>query len=472
MSLAPEPGSFRDPDSRVFYYQGEVYRALSQEALEAWRALQASQLFARAVARGSVVATEEVELPHGIAEAFPQSGNGWAGALRHQRIPFVSYPYEWTFGMLRDAALLQLELLEGALAEGTTLKDASPYNIQWQGAAPVFVDLGSFAPHREGDPWVGYLQFCQLFLYPLLLTAYRDLPYAPWLRGQLDGITPEQCDRLLGRWRDRMRPGVFADVFLQARFQAASASSDRPLRSEVRRARLPRAALLHNVRRLKGVVSGLRWKRRASEWSRYGETHSYQEEDLEAKRAFVSRAAASRRWGLAWDLGCNTGAFTRAVAEHADYAVAMDADHLAVEILYRELRREGQRTILPLVCDLLNPSPDLGWRRAERRALEARGKPDLVLCLALAHHLVLGGNVPLTQLVEWLAGLGGHLVIELVTLEDPMAARLVRNKEVHHRDYTPEGFEAALARRFAVLDRLPLGSGTRVLYFAHPLAEG
>jgi len=169
---------------------------------------------------------------------------------------------------------------------------------------------------------------------------------------------------------------------------------------------------------------------------------------------------------LAWDLGANTGTFSRIVAEHAEYVVAMDADHLAVDRLYRSAKRDGLTNLLPMVIDLTDPSPNLGWRGLERKSLLERGRPDLTLCLALLHHLVIGGNIPLPELVAWLAGLGGDLIVEFVTREDARVRQLLRNKTDQYSDYDVGVFEDCLGRHFDVARRFPLASGSRILYHA------
>ena len=210
-----EPGSFRDPDSRVFTADRRVLRLLSDQGLADWRQLSSSPLFQQLVDEGRLVATEEVEDAGDVPEAIH---GGVAGVLEHDRIPFVSYPYEWSFEMLRDAALLQLGILRRALESGMVLKDSTPYNVQFRGAAPVFIDVGSFEPLREGEPWAGYRQFCMLFLYPLLLQAWKDVPFQPWLRGSLNGIAPQEMRNLLSL-RDRFRRGTLTHVFLHARLE-------------------------------------------------------------------------------------------------------------------------------------------------------------------------------------------------------------------------------------------------------------
>lgn len=466
-----DAGSFRDRLGRVFYHRGQVYRALSAEAHGAWKALEATSFFARAVEDGHMVATREVDLDGGdelTRQDLAGLSSRWQAAVAHERIPFISYPYEWSFSMLQDAACLQLDLLRDALEEDLTSKDASSYNVQWKGSRPVFIDTASFEPWTPGQPWFGYLQFCQLFLYPLLLTAYRDVPFQPWLRGSLDGITPEEMRRLLPL-RDRIRPGVLADVVLQAKLQSRTADADEPVRGDLVKAGFKKPMITNNLGRLRRIVGGLRWRRDASEWADYAGTNTYDDAAHQAKVRFVEQAASQRRVRLAWDLGANTGTFSRLVAPHADAVVALDIDHLAVDRLYRSLRADGPDNILPLVGNLADTSPGLGWRARERKTLEERGKPELVLALALIHHLVLRANVPLPEVIEWFAGLGAELVIEWVSKDDAMVRKLLRNKDDIYDDYTPEVFDASLARHFEVVARETIHGGTRTLVHARPL---
>ncbi len=463
-----EPGSFRDPHSRVLEADGAVLRLLSEQGLRDWSALAESELFRRAVAEGKLVGTEveptdAVDLPHGLVD-------GAAAVLRHEVMPFVSYPYEWTFAMLKDAALLQLELLRRALEEDLILKDSSPYNLQWRGATPVFIDVGSFESLRPGEPWVGYRQFCMLFLYPLLLQAYKGLPFQPWLRGRLDGIEPQECRDLMSV-RDLLRGGVLSHVLLHARLERRHAGSDRDVKRELGRAGFKKELILANVKRLDRLVRKLDWQPDASEWSDYGPRGHYTDADSEQKDEFVRRAAAGRDWKLAWDLGCNDGRFSRIVAEHARYVVAMDSDAAVVDSLYRTLRAENGTSILPLFVDVTDPSPALGWRGAERRTLVERGSPDLTLCLALIHHVSIRGNVPVRDFLAWLRSLETKLVIEFPTTDDPLVRRLLsRKQEGTHPDYDRGYFERCLAELFDVESSEELSSGTRVLYVAQPRA--
>jgi precorrin-6B methylase 2 len=461
-----EPGSFRDRNGRVFYQDGAILRGLGARAAREWQALSATRFFHEAVNEGKIVRTEQAQRPRLLAAG---RANGWALVLEHEAIPFISYPYEWCFSQLKDAALLQIDLLLRGLDEGVILKDASAFNVQWRGVHPTFIDIPSFERWQAGDPWVGYRQFCQMFVNPLLLQAYKDIPFQAWLRGSIDGIAPEQCRNLMS-FRDRLRPGVLAHVVLHARAQAAAGGRG-DVKQSLRAAGFSADLIQRNARGLRSLIEGLEWKRSTSVWANYAAQNSYADQDRDAKIAFVREVVASRPRRLVWDLGCNTGTFARVAAEHADQVIAMDADHLAVERLYRGLKQEQVSNILPLVVNLADLPPALGWRGKERKDLTQRGRPDLTLCLALLHHMVIGANIPLEEFVDWLSSaVGGDLVIEFVDREDPMVRTLLRNKDDIYDDYSVERFEACLSARYNVVRREALSSGTRTLY--HALAHG
>jgi len=458
-----EPGSFRDRTARIFYHDGRIFRALNSAARQEWEALSATRFYRRFAESGGIVNTQSRDLS---AVPLP-SPHDWAGVLEHERLPFISYPYEWSFEMLRDAALLQLDLVLAALDEGMGLKDASAYNLQWKGPAPVFVDIASFYKRHAREPWVGYRQFCQMFLYPLLLQAYRDVPFQPWMRGNIDGMDAEVCLSLLSA-RDYVRGGVLAHVYLQAKAQAAYSRTTRDVKADLKAAGFDARIIKANVQRLRALVASLQWKPRQSTWSEYLKCGHYEASDAEQKRAFVREVVDSRSWTLAWDIGCNVGVFSRIVAERAKYVVAMDADIVAIDKLYKALKSERINNILPLIVNVTDPSPALGWRNLERKRVDERGRPDLLLALALIHHVVIGGNIPMAEFVHWLRDLGGDLVIEFVTRQDPMVVTLLRNKEDQYSDYDEQVFERELAARFTIARRQALGSGTRIMYHARP----
>ena len=471
-AVEAEPGSFRDPDGRVFVSGGRIRRALSERGAADWRALNESSLFAELTAEGSLVATTEVD----VADAPEILVGKVAAVLEHERIPFISWPYEWTFGMLQDAALLQLGLIERAIGAGLMLKDATPYNVQWRGAQPVFVDIGSFEPLREGEPWAGYRQFCMLYLYPLMLQAYKGVPFQPWLRGSVDGISPSEAAGIFGSGKDRRRKGVFGHVRMHNRLeQRYSETRGREVQKDLGKAGFSTELVLNNVRKLQKLVRGLTYEGGTTQWTEYGTVSSgetvntYTDADREVKDSFVSRAAARRHRSLVWDVGANDARYSRLALPYADYVVAVDADLQTADRVYREMKGEGQERILILTGNVTDPSPSLGWRNLERASFEERMNPDLILALAVVHHISIAGNVPLAEVVRWLAGLRSSMVVEFPTREDPMVRSLIAAKrEGIHDDYDLPVFERVLEECFTVTEREETPSGTRILYEVEP----
>jgi SAM-dependent methyltransferase len=294
------------------------------------------------------------------------------------------------------------------------------------------------------------------------------VPFQPWLRGRIDGISPQECRNLLSL-RDRFRRGSLTHVFLHARLERRYENRDVDVKGELKKAGFRKELIVANVKGLERLVSRLQWRPSGSAWSGYGPTTTYSDEDAERKAAFVAEAVAAERPRLVWDLGCNDGRHARIAAETAEEVVAIDGDALVVDRLYEALKREGQEKILPLTMNLADPSPGLGWRGLERRPLAARGTPDLALCLALVHHLSIGGNVPVAELLDWLRSLDAALVVEFPTPDDPMVRRLLaRKRPGDHPDYRRDWFERCLAERFDVLRTEELACGQRVLYRVRP----
>jgi hypothetical protein len=459
-----DPGSFRDPDGGVIHLGDRILRYYRTDAAPAFQALNDSGLLRDLESRDLLVgstpvdAGDEPEVYEGVRRAV---GEDVGVVVEHPRVPFVSYAYEWPLEMLRDAAVCQLDVAEAALYRGYTVKDATSYNLQFRGPAPVFIDVASFEPHAEGTAWAGYAQFCRMFLNPLLLQSLRGVPFHPWLRHSLAGIDPSDLTRLLS-FSNKMRPSVFIHVVLQSflnRKMAGSASVQKAGSQKI-----SKDATLGLVRGLRGAVSKL--KRRGNDrstWIDYEENLPYAAEARAEKERFVEEAVASVSPRVTWDLGCNRGLYTLIAARHSGQVVAFDFDEPTVGALYETVRGK-QSNVLPLVADLMNPSPDQGWAQSERMGLAARGPADFALALALVHHLAIGGNVPLPNVVGWFADVSRAGVIEFVPKSDPMVQRLLSTRPDVFPDYTEAAFERALEDRFTIGERYSLPGSERVLY--------
>ena len=470
--LNADGGSFKDPAGRVYRVadatgEGRILRGLNGDAATTLEKLLAEPFFRSLAAAGDVAPTTLLDDQDSAARRV--RAEGWAAVAEHQAVDFLTWPYEWPFSMLQDAALLQLRLLETSVRNGWILKDATPFNIQWPGTRPVFIDLPSFVPWAEGEYWQGYRQFCATFLTPLLLTAHLGIPFQPLLRSRLEGIPPEEAVKYFYGLK-RFKRGVLSHVWFPAKAERRvqrRAGRGRPAQENARR-RQPATMLLALLDSLKRLITGLSYGPAGSDWARYAETHSYTPEDFARKQDFVERHAAARRPGLTWDLGANTGAFSRIAAQHSRLVVAVDGDQDAVERLYREARDGGPENIIPLVMDLSNLSPGQGWAGGERAAFDRRAKPDLALCLALVHHLRVSANIPLPLFIGWLRSLDAAVIIEFVGRDDEMFQALLENKRENYADYTADNFASELRRHFAVRDQLELKGGARELFMLEP----
>jgi ribosomal protein L11 methylase PrmA len=447
-------GSFRDPSGFVFVAGGVLYRQVNRVFAEEFDACVASGLYDDLAAAGLLV-------PHralGIERAASADAHA---VLEPARIDFISYPYEWSFGALKDAALLTLAVQERALARGFVLRDASAYNVQFRDARPVLIDTLSFARYREGEPWQAYKQFCEHFLVPLALMSTRDVRCGRLQREYLDGI-PLDLGSVLLPWWTWARPGLLLHVHMHARatkrYESASVAA-------VTRSRgLSKRGLLGFVASLRGTVERLDWRPAGTQWADYARDHNYSADGLAAKRDLVARYVAALAPRTVWDLGGNTGEFSRAAREAAPSVVCFDLDPAAVELNYRRVRDRGETGLLPLQLDLMSPSPATGWAHEERFSLEDRGPADVVLALALVHHLAIGNNVPLPRVAELFARLGRALVIEFVPKSDSQVERLLRNRPDIFPDYTQAGFEQAFEHHYQIAEKERVGDSQRWLY--------
>ena len=454
MADGPVGASFRDPAGFVFRYEGVIYRQVNAAGAEDYDALMASGLYERLADRGALVAHAEV--------ASPREPGGYR-TLRPEPVDFVSYPYEWCFSQLRDAALETLRIQREALECDMSLKDASAYNIQFHRGRPVLIDTLSFERYRRDEPWVAYRQFCQHFLAPLALMSQRDVRLSQLLRVHIDGIPLDLASSLLP-WTAWLKPSLLLNLRLHARSQSKHARDVRDGKGAPSVPRISKKGLTNLVTALESGVRALRFEPEESEWSDYDAAGSYEEEGLVHKRELVSRFVAREAPQRVWDLGANTGDFSRLASEHGAQVVAFDVDPGAVERNYRRVRSAGEVDILPLWIDLANPSPALGWAHAERASLVERGRADLVLALALVHHLAISHNLPLGRISRFMASLADALVIEFVPKGDARVDTLLATRPDIFPDYTREGFERAFSEHWEVVECEPIASSDRVLY--------
>lgn len=453
-----EAGSFRDPRGRIFYVDNRVLRTVMPMAVADFDYVRSTGLIDALQAAGQLVGESQI-----AAEDLGDLADTAAYVLEHPRIPFISYPYEWTFSALKAAALLHLDIQQAALQKGVSLSDASAYNVQFIGPRPVFIDSLSFRRYADGEFWAGHRQFCEQFVNPLLLRACNGVAHNAWFRGSLEGIPAEDLSRVLP-WRSRFSWNVLTNVFMQARLQKNSSTDEAASRARGRR--LPKigfAQMLHGLRKWIAKLEPRGDTRTV--WQDYAGDNSYADAEAVQKREFIAEFCNAVRPGLVFDVGCNTGDYAAVALENgADLAVGFDFDQGALELGYQRAVSSGLN-FLPLLLDAANPSPDQGWQQAERMGLQRRTEGDAVIGLALIHHLAIAKNLPLREVLAWLLAMAPQGVLEWVPKQDAMVQRLLQMREDLFDDYDQQSFEACLQAQARIVKSKVVSSSGRTLYW-------
>jgi ribosomal protein L11 methylase PrmA len=448
------PASFRDPSGFVFSQGDLIYRQINQEYKEHYDHFVHSGLYDTLVRDGTLIPHTEVDIRHAVTE------NAYKVIIPAQ-IPFVSYPYEWCFSQLKHAALLTLEIQRKALNYEMSLKDCSAYNVQFADGRPVFIDTLSFEKYHEGQPWVAYRQFCQHFIAPLALISYVDVRQHWLLRVYLDGIPLDLASLLLPA-RTWLNFTLLSHIHLHARAQKRFADKSVPSKHRA----MGRVAFLGLIDSLESAVKKLGWQPRGTEWHDYYAISSYSSTALDHKKQMIARmldqlAPAPKG---AWDLGANTGFMSRIASDRGIPTVSFDVDFAAVEKNYLESVANAETDILPLVLDLTNPSPGLGWENRERTSIFERGPVDVVFALAIIHHLAISNNLPLGKVAHFFSQVCNSLIIEFVPKSDSQVQKLLASREDIFGEYNQHTFEREFGEFFAIQDKEVVTETDRVLY--------
>ena len=452
MSSPFHSSSFRDPSGFVFRHEGEIYRQVNQRYKEHFDRLHDSGLY-------DTLVKQNLLIPHKDAGLSLARTTEAYKIIKPEQVPFISHPYEWSFSQFQDAALATIKIQKAAFEKGMVLKDASAYNIQFHKGRPLLIDTLSLETYREGTPWVAYRQYCEHFLGPLALMSYRDVRLSQLLRRHIDGIPVDLASSLLPA-KTRLKGGLMMHLHLHAKSQARH--QDNP--AAAKSAKVSRAGLQGIIESLEGTTQALALKSNTGVWADYYADTNYSETAAAHKTGLVKRYIEKAAPKTVWDLGGNVGRFSRLAAERGIFTLSLDLDPAAVELNYLACRKESIQTMLPLVIDLTNPSPDLGWAHEERASLQSRGPADLLMALALVHHLAISNNTPLDRIAKYFAALGRQLIIEFVPKGDSQVERLLASREDIFDNYTQEGFEKAFGQFFNTLEREAVEDSKRTLY--------
>jgi len=454
-------GSFRDPSGYVFLTEERVLRSVNQSALGAFQALWDKGVHAALMKQGLLIDTRLLPADEANAARLQGCrGEQPARVLQHPRVPFFSYPYEWTFAQLQAAALAHLDLQIAALDLGAVLSDATPYNMQCVNGRMQLIDVLSLRPYVEGEMWAGYNQFCRLFLLPLLLEAWSGVPFQPLLRGGLDGMRLADAVRMLPARKRWLTVNGLMHVTLHASQEQAHARARTANISK--RPTMPQARYRALLTELRAWIASLQSQRPPTYWHDYAVDNSYDAENRRIKGEFVRTFVARHGLGSVWDLGGNSGDYSLiALRAGARHAVVFDSDLDALELAWQRQREDPG--LQPVVMDCSDPSPSLGWQQRERQGLNERASADAVLALALTHHLAIGRNIPPRALVRWLVSLAPRGVVEFVPKEDPMVSRMLAVREDVFHDYDEQSFLGYLAEVADVEATARLRTGNRLI---------
>jgi hypothetical protein len=443
--------SFRDPSGFLFRKDGVLYRQVNQVYKEDYHQLMDSGLYNNLVGAGLLIAHQEAPLDLALNDSAYK-------VIHPEPVTFISYPYEWCFSQLQDAAITILKIQKRALEFGMILKDGSAYNIQFQNGRTILIDTLSFETYHEGSPWDAYRQFCQHFLAPLSLMSYRDIRLGQLLRVYIDGIPLDLASRLLPA-RSRLSVSLLMHIHLHTASQAHFADKQVKTKRKV-----SKRGLLGLIDSLELSIRRLRWSPKGTEWGSYYDVHNYTQDALRHKQQTIAHFLVEAKPAIVWDLGANVGIFSRLASEMGISTIAFDIDPGAVELNYQECISKGEKKLLPLLLDLTNPSPSIGWNNEERIGLIERGPADAVLALALIHHLAISNNVPLDRLAGFFHQLCKWLIIEFIPKSDSQVQRLLSTRKDIFVNYNLDYFEYAFEKYFTIRTIQAIQDSVRCLY--------
>lgn len=455
-----EHSSFRDRNGFVFYCNDLVYRAVQESYKQQYDFFLSSGLYNLLIEQNLLVHHKELS-PDQWTTVLSKTEKQVYKILQPETIPYISYPYEWCFQQLKDAALLTLTIQLKALEYNMTLKDASAFNVQFLNGKPVFIDTLSFDHYEEGNPWIAYRQFCSHFLAPLAIMSHVTTDLRRLSEIFIDGIPLSLASSLLP-FKTRINPFYLLHIHYHAKLEAKY-SGDADAAKKVRRP-LSKTKLVAILNHLVSGIRSMKLLSKKTEWADYYSEFSYSDVAIEHKKQLIKEWTSAIAPKTTWDLGCNTGMFSKLVQPYSEQIISFDTDHFAIEKFYTSVKEKAYKNILPLVLDLNNPTAAIGWANRERKSFVERGKADLILALAFIHHLAIGNNVPLPAIAEFMSEHTNWLIIEFVPKQDKQVQRLLVTREDIFTDYNQESFEISFQNFFTIEKKQSLIETERTVY--------
>lgn len=447
--MQPLSSSYRDTDGFVFEHQGKIYRYVHPKYDPHYSQLMSSGLYNELIKKQYLIAHEELA---DINEFDMHAGK----ILLPQQIAFISYPYEWSFDMWKDAALLTLKVILASLQKEMILKDATPFNIQFVQGKPVFIDTLSFENYVTGNPWVAYRQFCECFLGPLLLMKYCHPDINKLFTVYPNGIPLNVLTSLLPG-KSKWNLNTFLHIHLQSKLSAKAKKQAGKVEN------MPKQKLQILIKGLQSFVKKIAVKKLKTTWDDYYTDTILGADYLQAKTLLVQSFSNEVEFGNVIDLGANDGHFSMVFAANKNI-IATDADPNCINDLYLKIKNQKINNILPLTVNLVTPSPAIGWANKERYSINERYKADLVLALALVHHLAIANNIPLQLIANWLHPMASNLIIEFVPKEDEKVKLLLQNRKDIFTDYSLAHFKSVFVGKYELIKEEKIANTQRVLF--------
>lgn len=446
------PSSFRDPSGFLYFRGKQLFRQINSSYKENYDYLISSSLYETLTSKNLLIAHTEVKSKRSSDSQIYKK-------IKPKIIPFVSYPYEWCFGQLKDAALLTLQIQKLSMKKNMSLKDASSYNVQFVDGKPIFIDTLSFEKYRKGNPWIAYRQFSQHFLAPLFLASYKDIRLIQLLKNYIDGIPIDLASKLLPLI-SYLNPSILGHIHFQAKSQQVLSKKPATITPK----KLSFESLFTLIENLESTIENLELNKSESFWEKYYEDTNYSKAAFKQKEDIVEKLLLKVRPKIVWDIGANIGYFSRISGNMGALTVSIDSDPMAVEKNYRDIKEKSVKNVLPLVNDFINPSAPLGWANEERQSLIGRGPVDCIMALALIHHLVISNNLPFEKIAKLFSEISKNLIIEFIPKRDSNVKLLLSQREDIFKNYTFKEFERSFRKYFNIIDSIKIKQSKRIVY--------
>ena len=454
-----EPSSFRDNLGNVFYFKDRVIRTINAKGKKNLEFIIDNNILDESINQNFLISTKIIN-KNELTNFFSK----FDYIVESEFIPYISYPYEWSFEQLKCAAIHHLDFQIFLFSKSAVLRDASAYNIQFIGSKPVFIDLLSIKEYQEGEHWSGYKQFCENFLNPLLLGSLKGIQHNAWFRGKLEGISTVELNKLLSI-SDKLSLKVLTHVYLHSKLNTKNIVNSKKTSEKYKKInKLSKISYISIIKELREWISKLSFKEEITIWQNYSKENTYDKSEYSQKKLIVSEYIKRKNPHTVIDLGCNDGDYSNLCLEFgARNVLGFDFDHNVVSRAFQKAKK-NKKNFLPLVLDASNPSPNQGWFQNERKGFLERFKSDVLIALAFEHHLIIGKNIPLEQFIDWLLKISSNGLVEFVAKSDETIQKMLEFREDIFLDYSENEFESCLKAKSKIVNKNNITKSGRIIY--------